>query len=123
MPIAAISRPGRRAGVSLLELMIAVTMLGSGLLALAGPSAALARGMREATLDRRAAALAGGLAERHARCELADAGDTVDAPLHARWTAADADGARRLDVVVADATGARPPRRFAASALCAERLP
>lgn len=95
-----------------------MAILGGGLLALAGPSAALARALRDSALDLRAAALAGAVAERHAACALPPAGDTLDGPLRARWTTADTNGPRELAVLVADTSRDRPARSFAAVALC-----
>ena len=103
--------------------MVAVAILGGGLLALAGPSAALARALRDSTLDLRAAALAGAVAERHAACTLPPAGDTLDGPLRARWTSTDTSGLRELAVLVADTTRGRPARPFTAAALCPARGP
>ena len=115
--------PRPRVGVSLLELMVAVAVLGGGLLALAGPSAALARALRDAALDLRAAALAGAIAERHAACLLPPTGDTLDGPLRARWITADTGEPRELALLVADTARDRPGRAFAAAALCPARGP
>ena len=115
--------PRPRDGVSLLELMVAVAILGGGLLALAGPSAALARALRDSALDLRAAALAGAVVERHATCALPPAGDTLDGPLRARWSTVDTSGMRELAVLVADTSRERPARRFAAAALCSASSP
>ena len=114
-----------RPGVTLLELMVALTVLGVGLLALAGPAATLARHTRRSALDLDAAVLARDLGERlAATCPAPWMGDTTVGALHARWTVADDSGTRLLRLTVNDASGATSAeRRFAARALCAAPAP
>jgi prepilin-type N-terminal cleavage/methylation domain-containing protein len=114
-----------RPGVTLLELMLAVAILGGGLLALAGPSAALARHLRRAAFDVRAAAVARDLAERlAATCTLAAAGDSTIGTIGVRWTAGDDGGTRRLRLEVVDrADPAGGARAFDSRAACPEESP
>ena len=114
-----------RPGVTLLELMLAVAILGGGLLALAGPSAALARHLRRAAFDVRAAATARDLAERlAATCTLAASGDSTVGTVGLRWTAGDDGGTRRLRLEVVDrADPASVARTFDSRAACPEESP
>ena len=110
-----------RSGVSLVELMVALALLGVGLLALSAGVAALARHAAAAAADARGAAVAAELLERAAaaRCAAAGAGETTVGPARVRWSLAAEPGARRLLVEagpVADRAAA--PRRYEARLAC-----
>lgn len=110
-----------RSGVSLVELMVALALLGVGLLALSAGVAALARHATAAAVDARGAAVAAELLERAAaaRCAAAGAGETTVGPARIRWSVAAEPGARRLAVEV-DAAGDRAAatRRYDARLAC-----
>ena len=110
-----------RRGATLVELTIALTMLGVGLLALAAGAAALARHATRAALDARAADAVRDLVERTAAagCGAPVSGDSVIGPLRARWRAADDSGTRSLHVVLSATSGAGRPHVVATRLLCA----
>ena len=110
-----------RDGTTLVELMVALAMLGVGLLALAAGVAALSRHATLAALDGRAAGVARDLVERDAAagCGTPVSRDSAIGPLRARWSASDDSATRRVRVEVADTLGRRRAHRFATRAPCA----
>lgn len=110
-----------RSGVSLIELMVALALLGVGLLALSAGVAALARHAAAAAGDARGAAVAAELLERAAvaRCTAAGSGETTLGPARVRWSVVAEPGARTLRVAAGrTADGAAPERRYDARLAC-----
>ena len=109
-----------RSGISLLEVMVAVTVLGVGLLALAGATATFARLDRDAAWDARAAARAHDrLARLAGSC--GDASGTATAPgLVERWRSVRSGTIAVASVTVATPAGTAPrERHFEAPLWCA----
>lgn len=106
-----------RRGASLVEVMIALTLVAVGLLALLAATAALVRHRRDARLATVAAALADRRAALVAACGVEADGERAVGPLRERWTSRDVGGLRTAATVV-EQSGTGRRWRFAASGTC-----
>ncbi|HEU4630417.1 MAG TPA: prepilin-type N-terminal cleavage/methylation domain-containing protein [Gemmatimonadaceae bacterium] len=112
----------RRTGISLLEVMVAVTVLGIGLLSLAAANAAFARHARGAAWEAMAAAHAHDRLERLAASCAAGSGVRRSWAHVERWRARRAGAVLDATVTVAAPPGAAPrTRHFEARLWCADR--
>ena len=110
---------GARRGTSLVEVMVALTLVAVALLALAAATAALARHRRDARRAALAAQVAAERAARTAAC-LDDAdGERAVGALRERWVVTRAHGVRTVRTTVEQPAAGRR-WTFAASGLCAE---
>jgi prepilin-type N-terminal cleavage/methylation domain-containing protein len=109
-----------RSGISLLEVMVAVTVLGVGLLALAAATASFTRFDRDAAWEARAAAIAHDRLERLAASCVAASGTATAPGLVERWRSVGTGPTALASVTVATPPGTEPrERRFEAPLWCA----